>query len=66
MPIETPQAIEWALTQQYMDYGTGETFPVTVETLQPLVDKVREYFNVHEIQYDTFSYDDLVPYLIDA
>lgn len=66
MPIETLQAIEWALMQQYMDYGTGETFPVTLETPQPLVDKVREYFNTKKITYGTFSYDDLLPFLSSA
>jgi len=50
MPNETMQAIEWALTQE-------------VETNHDIVDKVREYFNASNIIYNTFSYNDLIPYL---
>lgn len=60
MPTETKQAIDWALTQTYSD-GI-DTYPITTETAQPLVDKVREYFNTNAIEYPTFSYDDLKPY----
>ena len=51
MPEETKQAIEWALTQ--------------LDEIQnsDLVDKVREYFNNNEIEYETFSFDDLIPFL---
>ncbi len=51
MPKETPQAVEWAMNQM-QDTDT-----------HTLVDKVREYFNDNNIVYDTFSYDDLAPYL---
>lgn len=57
MPNETQQAIDWALTQEY----EGE--PVTKETPQELVDKVRKYFNDHEVEYHSFSFTDLVPFL---
>ena len=51
MPQETKQAVEWALTQL-----------IEINN-HAMVDKVREYFNQHNIEYDTFSYDDLIPYL---
>lgn len=50
MPIETKQAVDWAL-QQVENYN------------YELVDKVREYFNDNNIEYTTFSFDDLTPYL---
>ena len=46
-------AVKWALGQE----------GITNETCHQLVDKVREYFNAHNITYESFSYDDLVPYL---
>jgi len=57
MPEQTPQAIEWALQQEF----DGE--PVTVDNPHGLVHWVGEYFNMHSIPYGTFSFDDLVPYL---
>lgn len=63
MPQETPEAIEWALTQSvYYEYADIYV-KVTSNTPQELVDKVRQYFNEHEIEYTSFSYDDLKPYL---
>lgn len=62
MPNETLQAIEWALTQTVV-YDSGEEIEVTKETKTELVDKVREYFNNNNIEYSTFSYNDLIPYL---
>ena len=53
MPSETRQAVEWALSQLDEDILTHHS----------LVHMVREYFNEHNVQYDTFSYQDLVPYL---
>lgn len=50
MPIETNDAITWALLQ-------------LPENEHELVDKVREYFNTNVVVYLTFSYNDLVPYL---
>lgn len=47
MPNETKDAVLWALSQ-------GE---------HGLVDKVREYFNNNEIEYETFTFDDLIPFL---
>ena len=61
MPDETKQAIEWALTQTVV--YDWDTVKVTKDTPSELVDKVREYFNEHNIEYDSFSYADLEPYL---
>jgi len=63
MPEETKNAIEWSLTQQVRT--EWEVLQVTVETDYLLVDKVREFFNENNIEYSTFSYDDLIPYLKD-
>lgn len=62
IPAEINQAIEWALQQTYDD-GIGNQIAVTKENPQALVDHVRRYFNEHNIQYSTFSYDDLIPFL---
>jgi hypothetical protein len=59
MPIETLQALKWALTQEV----TPE-ISITKHMCHAVVDKVREYFNVNNINYDSFSYDDLVPFII--
>ena len=53
MPGETKQAVDWAVKQE----GVRLDEPWTV------VDKVREYFNANSIVYETFSYDDLEPFL---
>ena len=50
-------AIRWALTQKI----DGEFIKAT--DAQALVDKVREYLNEHNIEYETFSYNDLIPFL---
>ncbi|MFS8652611.1 MAG: hypothetical protein FWJ66_11980 [Caldibacillus sp.] len=61
MPKETIDAIEWALKQTVkiddMEFKVVEHLELL------LVDKVREYFNEHGIEYNMFSYDDLKPYL---
>ena len=57
------EAITWALQQTIENEATGEQISITKDTHQELVDKVREYFNIHNIEYSTFSYDNLVPYL---
>lgn len=57
MPEETQIAINWALTQDFDD------IPVTKDTPMGLVCRVREYFNANNVPYDSFSYDDLIPYL---
>lgn len=62
MPVETKQAVEWALSQTVV-YSNGEEIEVTKHTKTELVDMVREYFNSHNIEYSTFSYDDLIPYI---
>ena len=50
-------AINWALTQKI------DGVLVTKENKQALVDKVREYFNNNDINYETFDYNDLKPHL---
>jgi len=54
MPTQTKQAIQWAF-EEFEEMGECSE--------HMLVDKVREYFNENNIEYGTFSYDDLVPYL---
>lgn len=55
-------AVEWALTQKYVDVIGAERL-VRKDSYHQLVDKVREYFNGNNIEYETFSYEDLIPYL---
>lgn len=62
MPIETQEAVNWAL-QQTFDDGFGNQIQVTKEMPSVVVDKVREYFNQNNIEYSTFSFDDLIPFL---
>ena len=57
MPIETLQAISWALQQVDKDGN-----PITKDMPHELVEKAREYFNMNDIPYSTFSYDDLVEF----
>ncbi|WNS74240.1 hypothetical protein RRV45_15120 [Bacillus sp. DTU_2020_1000418_1_SI_GHA_SEK_038] len=60
MPTQTQEAVSWALTQKNIsDLGYEME-----QTPSFIVEKVREYFNDHNIEYNTFSYDDLEPYLI--
>lgn len=61
MPIETQEAVNWALQQQY-EIEEGIFIQVTPDIPFTVVDKVREYFNTHSIEYSTFSYDDLIPF----
>ena len=58
MPEETRDAIQWALTQDTQDGGQ-----VTVDMHHILVEKVREYFNSNSVEYGSFSYIDLIPFL---
>jgi len=60
MPKETREALRWALEQVVTD-EFGNIYPVV--TPHEIVDNVREYFNENGIEYGTFSYDDLVPFL---
>jgi len=55
MPDETKQAVEWALAQLQLNEE--------IVTHHNLVHKVRDFFNTNEVEYDEFSYQDLVPYL---
>lgn len=64
MPIETQQAVDWALTQTYTDPDFGTVYLITKDMTNMVVDKVREYFNKHSIEYNNFSYDELDPYLL--
>lgn len=60
MPTETPQAIEWAMNQDYYGYVVRDIYQTEPSVL---VDNVRQYFNTHGIDYSTFDYNDLQPYL---
>ena len=51
-------AVEWALTQK-----NDDDCLITAKQSHFIVEKVREYFNNNNIAYDSFSYDDLIPYL---
>ena len=51
MPSETKQAVEWAL-DELAEFDN-----------HLLVDKVRDYFNANGVEYGTFSFADLLPYL---
>lgn len=62
MPIETQQAVDHALTKTYTDIF-GNVKLVTKNDHARLVDAVCDYFTANNIDYGTFSYDDLLPYL---
>lgn len=61
MPDKTKDAIVWALKQTYI--FDGDTQQVTSDNPIFLIDTVRLYFNTNNIEYTTFNYDDLIPYL---
>ena len=61
MPQETAQAVAWAIGKTVV-YPWGDEIIVTRDTPE-IVDKVREYFNANGVEYETFSYADLLPYL---
>lgn len=63
MIIQTQDAVNWALTQTTTD-DFGNVLKVSKDTPILLVNFVRQYFNDHNITYNTFSYDDLKPFLI--
>jgi hypothetical protein len=57
------QALEWALKQTVVT-SEGDHIPLNENRVPHfIVEKVREYFNQHNIEYNTFSYDDLAPFL---
>ena len=62
MPEQTQQAIIWALQQSYIN-DLGEQIQVTQDNALQLVDHVREYFNANNIVYNSFAYEDLIPYI---
>lgn len=53
MPAQTQEAIAWALQQE----------GVEIDNPNSVVDTVRRYFDLHGIECDPMSFDDLVPYL---
>ena len=59
--LDFTEAINWAL-QQNVELE-GESTKITVNNPHLLIDKVREYLNSNNIPYDSFSYDDIMPYL---
>lgn len=65
MPEETKEAIEWALEQCVIDEEFGQYCVKNNGYIEKhlLVDFVRQYFNENNIQYETFSYLDLEPFL---
>jgi len=56
-------AVNWALQQQQYEIEEGVFIPVSKEMPFTVVDKVRKYFNINNIEYSSFSFDDLIPYL---
>ena len=62
MPNETQLAINWALQQKYEDNFRSKHY-VKIYNQCELVDKVREYFDINNIDCKPFCYDDLKPYL---
>jgi len=62
MPTEIQDAMLWALMQTYTNTD-GKELLITKNTSLQLVDAIRQYFNANNIDYETFSYDDLIPYL---
>lgn len=67
MPKETQQAVNWALRQKVeviegifvytKDPETGEV------NSEYLVDFTRQYFNENNIEYSTFDFNSLKPYI---
>lgn len=55
------EAIQWAIGQTIVI--NDKELQIDENTPHLLVDKVREYLNNNDIEYETFSYDDLKPYL---
>jgi len=62
MPSETKEAVTWALEQR-IEIAPNYFVRVKDDLPSFLVDKVREYFNVENIEYGMFSYSDLTPHL---
>lgn len=62
MPIQTQEAVNWALTQKIV-YEWGEEFQITANTPHYIVDFVRKYFNENAIEYGAFSFSDLESFL---
>jgi hypothetical protein len=58
MPNETQEAVNWALTQNDSDGNK-----VTKDMSHWVSHYVRQYFNDHNIVYQSFSYEDLIPFL---
>lgn len=56
-------AIDWSLTQTFIDKD-GSTQQITKSTISILIDSIRIYFNENNISYTTFSYNDVLQYLI--
>ena len=58
----TDKAVQWAIEQE-IEVAPNEFVPVSSDPRTFLVDKVREYFNNNNVDYETFSYKDIEPYL---
>ena len=60
MPTQTQDAVNWAVQQTVVI--DGDVY--AVKDMPPyLVSKVCEYFDANGIEYTTFDYYDLEPYL---
>jgi len=58
----TKDAVEWASKQTIID-----EFGITLHVKDSnflLVNKVREYYNDRDVQYENFSYNGLRPYIV--
>ncbi len=64
MPIETKDAVAWAL-KQYEEVEGYKAYVVVDGDINHhlLVDLVSKYFKNNNIKYGTFSFNDLKPYL---
>ena len=57
------RALLWTFKQTYVSF-IGEEIKLSKESPnQIIVDNVRKYFNDNDIEYSTFDYNDLKPYL---
>lgn len=63
MPERTQEAVDWALQQRVVSEEYGVNFPVTKETEIWIVNYTREYFNENNIEYSTFDWYDVEPYV---
>lgn len=61
MPKRTQEAVDWSLGRKITN-AWGFKIEITKDEPIYLVESVRDYFNSNDIEYGSFSYDDLTPY----